>query len=125
MTRLVLLWGCLISPIGGCVHPDDVKFRMTNDATEHGQRRPIEDLRVYAGGSKAWWDVVAPGDSVGVFLRPEGELPQVTISYKVAGRTLRWKGPEIARGVGYAISIHVGANGAVTENHCRFPCFWP
>jgi hypothetical protein len=122
-----LMVACLFlaSLFRGCIRPDDVKFRLTNDTLNHGQGRPIQDIRVYVGGSKAWWDVVVPGDSVGVLLRPEGETPTVSLSYKFDGRTIRWDGPEIPRGVGYAINIRIGSTGAATERHCRFPCVFP
>jgi hypothetical protein len=121
-----LVWAaCLGSVLGGCVHPDDVKVRVINGAPPGGQARPIEDLRVFAGGSKAWWSTVAPGDSVSVLLRPNDQPPQVTMSCKVDGRTVWWDGPAMPLGVGYAIAIRVVSAAAITERHCNFPCFWP
>jgi hypothetical protein len=107
-------------PVSGCVHRDDVKLRIHNDA-----HRPIENTRVYAGADKSWWQTIAAGDSVGVLLRPDGEPPQLEISFEIGHLPYRWTGPQIAVGTGYAIDIHVADNGAVTAQHCLFPCSLP
>ena len=69
--------------------------------------------------------VIAPGESVSVVLPPEGEPPQVTMTYTLAGQKRSWLGPAIARGVGYAIEISIAPDGGVTEQHCTMPCSLP
>jgi hypothetical protein len=110
----------LLSSAWGCVHRDDVKLRIHNDA-----HRPVENARVYAGADTAWWPTIAPGDSVGVLLRPDGAPPQLELSFEIAHLPYRWSGPRMAVGTGYAIDIHVADNGAVTGQPCLFPCSLP
>jgi hypothetical protein len=110
----------LATGLGACTPRDAVKVRLTNDAP-----RALENLRVFAGADKSSWPTVAPGQSVGVNLRPDGEPPQLTMSFSVGRLPYSWRGPELAKGTGYALDLHIAGDGAVTERHCPLPCSLP
>lgn len=118
MTTLVL-WSALLA----CVRRDDVRVRVTR--TLGADQPPVENLTLFVGGSKSWWPRIGPGESVSVVLSPEGEPPQPTMTYSVAGRRFDWRGPHLAAGSGYVIAIAIGADGQATERHCSTPCSLP
>jgi hypothetical protein len=119
-TKLLALLVALAGGLAGCVHRDDVHIRVTRAAGPGAP--PLENLTVFVGGSKSWWPTISPGQSVSVVLPPEGEVPQVTMVYNLANQKRSWKGPDVSRGTGYAISIAIWADGKVTEQHCTMPC---
>ena len=70
---------------------------------------PLQKLLVFAGASKSSWSLLQPGESVSVVLPPQGEPPQVTMTYAVGAVPREWRGPAIPAGVGYRIEITVTA----------------
>jgi hypothetical protein len=101
--------------LAGCLRRDDVKLRIYNDGGG-----TIENIRVYVGGSKAWWPALPAGRSVGVLLRPGGDPPQAILSFTMRDGPRSWTGPELVQGTGYAMEVHIGAAGSVTETHRSF-----
>ncbi len=106
-----------------CVRRDDVSVRVTFRAP--GGSAPLEDFKIFVGGSKSWWAKIGPGETVSVNLPPEGEPPELSATYRFAGATQSWRGPRLQRGVGYAVAIAIAGDGSATETHCAKPCALP
>ena len=109
--------------LAGCRSKDTVRVRLTFDAP--AGTRPLENDTVFAGANKTSWTTNAAGESVQVALPPEGEPPDVLLTYKAGPAPRLWRGPSIPRGVGYAIGIHIAPDGSVTDRHCQSPCDLP
>lgn len=112
----------LLGALVGCWHRDEVAVRITFRAPAGSA--PLENVRVYVGGSKSWWPTIAPGETVHVALPPDGE-PELTATFRQAHVTRSWQGPRLTRGVGYVVAIAIGADGATSETHCVKPCSLP
>ena len=111
---------CLMA---GCRSRDTVRVRLTFDAPVGA--RSLQNVTVFAGANKSSWPTIAAGESVRVSLSPEGEPPEVLLTYTLGPAPRQWRGPSIPRGVGYAIGIHIATDGSVTERHCQSPCDLP
>jgi len=107
----------------GCRSKDTVRVRLTFNAP--AGTRPLESVTVFAGANKSSWPTIAPGESVQVALPPEGEPPDVLLTYTIGPAPRQWRGPSIPRSVGYEIGIHIAPDGSVTERHCQSPCSLP
>jgi hypothetical protein len=108
--------------LGGCVSRDDVHIQV--NYVDHTDATPIDNLTVFAGGNKTWWPTLTPGKSVSVVLPPNGDA-DITMTYTLAGTKRYWRGPVLAQGASYAISITIAGEGNITERHCTMPCSLP
>jgi hypothetical protein len=106
--------------LSACTAPDAVHVNLKYAAERSSA--PLEKLRVFAGANKSSWPALQPGESVSVVLPPDGEPPQVTMTYRLASVQREWRGPSMATGVGYRIEITVSSDGSVSEQHCETPC---
>ena len=106
--------------LSACTARDAVHIQVTYAAEPASI--PLQTLLVFAGASKSSWSLLQPGESVSVVLQPQGEPPQVTMTYAVGALPREWRGPAIPAGVGYRIEITVTADGSVAERHCQMPC---
>ena len=61
-------------------------------------------------------------ECVRVVLPPEGEPPDVFLTYTAGPASREWHGPPVPIGLGYAIGIRIGADGTVSERPCQSPC---
>jgi hypothetical protein len=115
-------WAIALALAAGmaCTSRDAVKLRVTNDGP-----RALENLKVFAGADKVSWPAVAAGHSVGVNLRPDGEPPQLIVSFSVGPLPYSWRGPALEKGTGFAVELHIAGDGAVSERHCARPCSSP
>ena len=111
-----------LAALVSCSHRDEVAVRVTFHAPPGTP--PLEDVRVFVGGSKSWWPTITPGETVHVALPPEGE-PELTATFRQSSVTRSWQGPRLTRGVGYVVAIAIGADGAASETHCVKPCTLP
>src|SRR5688500_15444085 len=89
--------------LSACAARDAVHIKVTYDAAPAS--RPLDKLLVFAGASKSSWPAIQPGESVSVVLPPQGQPPQVTMTYALGSTPREWRGPEMAAGVGYRIDI--------------------
>ena len=106
-----------------CVHRDDVRIRVTHGASPGSP--PIENLTVFVGGTKSWWPMISPGESVSAVLPPEGVPPDITMIYTLSGKRHDWKGPSLPRSGGSLVAIRIAPDGSATERHCPMPCSLP
>jgi hypothetical protein len=106
--------------VSACTAPDAVHIELTYSAKAGSP--PLQQLLVFAGASKSSWPTVQAGESVSVVLPPDGEPPQLTMTFTLGTVPREWRGPAIAPGVGYRIGIEVTADGEISERHCEMPC---
>lgn len=102
-----------------CSHPDDVQVRLTR--LKNVEAAAIDWITVFSGADKRSLDL-SPGEIERVVLRPNGERPDVILTFRVNGEPRSWQGPPLARGSGYAVALIMDGNGVVSEAHCEMPC---
>ena len=83
----------------------------------------IEQVEVIVGPEKTWWGDIEAGDTDSWVLDPDGEIPELDLSFVLAGKKRAWTGPRFPRGTGYRIRIEIDAKGTVSERHCFWPCW--
>jgi hypothetical protein len=76
---------------------------------------------VFSGADKRSLEL-SPGETSQVVLRPDGERPDVILTFRVDGTPRSWQGPPLAKGLGYAVELVIEGDGVVTEAHCEMPC---
>jgi hypothetical protein len=104
-----------------CAPADAIHVRIFYDAPADAPL--LTAISVIVGGSKSSWGSVQPGDSVGVFLSPEGDpLPDISMHYTQRRLPYSWYGPKFSAGVAYGVSIHIAADGTVKEHHRKWRC---
>lgn len=109
--------------LSACHAKDAVRVRLTFDAPPGSPS--LTRVTVFAGANKSSWPTIAPGESVSVVLPPEGEPPDLSVTYTLGPAPHQWRGPSRPAGVGYAIAVRIAGDGMVTERHCQSPCEMP
>lgn len=122
MTRLITL-GAVLVVAAGCSRDDDVRVRVSRVKGPRPAR--IENVTLFVGANKSSWPELAPGEVVSVVLNPDGEPPQLTLTFTLDTEKRSWLGPPLAQGAGYVSDIVIDDEGSVTEQHCRTPCALP
>lgn len=102
-----------------CSRSDDVQVRLTR--LMDADAAVIDWMTVFSGADKRSLEL-SPGETDRVVLRPNGERPDVILTFRVDGESRSWQGPPLAKGSGYAVDIVIDGDGVVTESHCRMPC---
>lgn len=102
-----------------CSRPDDVHVRLTR--LKDTDAAVIDWMTVFSGADKRSLDL-SPGETGRVVLRPDGERPDVVLTFRLDGESRSWQGPPLAKGSGYAVDLVIDGDGVVSEAHCRMPC---
>jgi hypothetical protein len=80
-----------------CSRPDDVQVRLTR--MKNANAAAIDWITVFSGADKRSLEL-SPGETGQVVLRPDGERPDVILTFRVDGVPRSWQGPPLRQGLG-------------------------